>query len=137
MRIARLVIIAMLGLILAGYMYFRGMGLDAKGTTISQAITLSFVRKNMIRVADAEREQILAFSQCFSIEQLISMRKIDANEEDRGGYSFSISCQKGGNDFTVTATHPPAPPESPLRWPVLVVDQTLAIREIDPQADGN
>jgi hypothetical protein len=129
MRLTQFVVIAILVPMLAGYMYLRRMGLDTKGTTISQAITLASVRKNMIRIADAEREQTLAFSKCYSIEQMISMGKIDANQQDRGGYSFSISCQEGGTDFTVTATHAPAPPDSPLRWPVLVVDQTLTIRE--------
>jgi hypothetical protein len=112
-------------------LYFRNTGLDTQGTTISQAITLAFARKNMIRIADAEMEQTPAFSQCYSMEQLISMGKIDANKEDRGGYSFSISCQKGGTDFTVTSTHAPALPDSPLRWPILVVDKTLTIRETD------
>jgi len=130
-RITQFVVLPILVLILAGYTYLRGMGLDSKGTTISQAITLAFVRKNMIRIADAEHEQIVGFSECYSMEQLISMGKIDANQQDRGGYSFSISCQEDGTDFTVTATHAPAPAHSPLHWPVLVVDQTLTIRETD------
>jgi hypothetical protein len=129
LRITQFVVIPVLALILAGYSYLRRMELDTKGTTISQAITLSFVRKNMIRIADAEREQVLAFSECQSMEQLISMGKVDANQQARGGYSFFISCQEGGTDFIVTATHAPAPPDSPLRWPVLVVDQTLTIHE--------
>ena len=59
----------------AGYLYLRQMGLDTKGTTISQSIALAFVRRNMFRIADAEREQSTAYSECFSVYQLISTEK--------------------------------------------------------------
>jgi hypothetical protein len=92
---------------LSGYLYLRRMGLDLKGTTIPQSISLAFVQRNMFRIADAEREELTAFSEC-----------------------DSIACDGGGTDFTVTGTHAPAPPGSPLRWPVLIIDQTMAFREV-------
>jgi len=117
-------------LFLAGYLYLRRMGLDAKGTTISQSITLAFVRRNMYRIADAEREQLTTQSECFSVDELISSEKVDPNKKERGGYSFSIECDGGGTNFTVTGTHAPVPPGSPLRWPDLVIDQSMAFREV-------
>ena len=43
---------------LSGYLYLRRMGLDLKGTTIPQSISLAFVQRNMFRIADAEREEL-------------------------------------------------------------------------------
>jgi hypothetical protein len=106
------------------------MGLDPKGTTIPQSISLEFVQRNMVRIADAEREELTAFSECDSVDDLISTGKINPNDKERRGYSFSIECDGGGTDFTVTGTHTPAPLGSPLRWPVLTIDQTMALREI-------
>src|ERR1700736_2414552 len=40
---------------LSSYLYLRRMGLDNKGTTISQSIILAFVQRNMYQIADAER----------------------------------------------------------------------------------
>jgi len=115
---------------LSGYLYLRRMGLDPKGTTIPQSISLAFVRRNMFRIADAEREELTAFSECDSVDDLISAGKVDPNDKEKRGYSFSIECDGGGTDFTVTGTHAPAPPGSPLRWPVLIMDQTMAFREV-------
>jgi hypothetical protein len=125
-------LLAGLGLLLfSGYLYLRQMGLDTKGTTISQSITLAFVQRNMYRIADAEREQLTTQSECFSVDQLISMGKVDSADQERGGYSFSIECDGGGTDFTVTGRHAPTPPGESLRWPVLVVDQAMAFSDLN------
>ena len=121
--------IVLLGL--SSYLYLRRMGLDNKGTTISQSITLAFVRRNMYRIADAEREQLTAFSECYSVDHLISTGKVDPSDQERGGYSFSIECDGGGANFTVTGKHAPSLTGAPLRWPELVVDQAMAFRAGD------
>jgi hypothetical protein len=121
--------IVLLGL--SSYLYLRRMGLDNKGTTISQSITLAFVQRNMYRIADAEREQLTTQSECFSVDQLISIGKVDPGDQERGGYSFSIECDGGGTDFTVTARHAQVLPGSPLRWPVLVVNQSMTFSELN------
>jgi hypothetical protein len=113
---------------LASYLYLRRMGLDTKGTTIPQSIALAFVRTTMYRIADAEREQLTAYSECFDVDQLIDTGKVDPHDKELRGYSFSIECDGGGTNFTVTGTRAPAPPGSPLRWPVLVIDQSMAFR---------
>jgi hypothetical protein len=109
----------------ASYLYLRKMGLDAKGTTISQSIALAVVQRTMVRIADAEREQLTSFSECDSVDDLITAEKLDPADRERRGYSFSIECDGGGANFTVTGTHAPAPPSSTLRWPELVIDQSL------------
>jgi hypothetical protein len=117
-------------LFLSGYLYLRRMGFDNKGTTISQSISLAFVQRSMFHIADAEREELTAFSECDSVDDLISAGKIDPSDKEKRGYLFSIECDGGGTDFTVTGTHAPAPPGSTLRWPVLIIDQTMAFHEV-------
>jgi hypothetical protein len=115
---------------LASYLYLRRMGLDTKGTTIPQSITLAFVQRTMVRIANAEREELTAYSECDSVDDLISNQKLDPNDEKRGGYTFSIECDGGGANFTVTGRHAPMPYGSKLHWPELVMDQSLALRAI-------
>lgn len=110
----------------ASYLYLRKMGLDPRGTTISQSIALAFVQRTMAHIADAEREQLTAFSECDSVDDLISAEKLDPADKERRGYSFSIECDGGGANFTVTGKHASAPPGSNLHWPELVMDQSLA-----------
>jgi hypothetical protein len=117
-------------LILSCYLYLRRMGLDTKGTTISQSVTLAVVQRTMVRIADAEREQLTAFSECDSVDELISNQKLDPNDEKRGGYTFSIECDGGGTNFIVTGRHVPIPYGSRVRWPELMMDQSLALRAI-------
>jgi hypothetical protein len=118
-------------LCLSSYLYLRRMGLDNKGTTILQSIALAFVRRNMYRIADAEREQLTTQSECSSVDQLISLGKVDPGDQERGGYSFSIACDGGGTYFTVTGRRVPVLPSSPLRWPELVIDQSMAFSELN------
>ena len=115
---------------LASYLYLRRMGLDTKGTTISQSITLAFVQRTMIRIADAEREELTTYSECFDVDQLISAGKIDSPDKERGGYSFTIECDDSGANFILTGRHAPPPPASPLRWPELVIYQSMAFRAV-------
>jgi len=115
---------------LASYLYLRRMGLDTKGTTISQSIALAFVHRTMYRIADAEREQLTTYSECYSVDELISTEKVDSHDKERAGYSFFIECDGGGTNFTVTGRHAPSPLGSPLHWPELVMDQSMDFRAI-------
>ena len=116
--------------IFVSYLYLRRMGLDPQGTTISQSIALAFVQRNMVRIADAERAELTAYSECDSVDDLISAEKLNPEDRERRGYSFSIECDGGGANFIVTGKHAPSPPGSPLRWPELVIDQSMAFRAV-------
>jgi|GEM_PF-2605515 len=130
MRVLNYFLIGVAVLCLSGFLYLRRMGLDPMGTTISQTVTLGFVRKNLFKIADAEREQVTSFSECFTMDQLIEMGKLDPDVQERGGYSFTISCEGDGSSFSVTAGHAQEPPDSHLRWPALIVDQSMTLREV-------
>ena len=130
MRFIAFFVAGILLLFLASYLYLRRMGLDTKGTTISQSITLAFVQRTMVRIVDAERQELTAYSECDSVDDLISNQKLSPNDEQRGGYTFSIECDGGGTNFFVTGRHAPMPYGSKLHWPELVMDQSLALRAI-------
>lgn len=130
MRFIAFLVASIILLILSCYLYLRRMGLDTKGTTISQSVTLAFVQRTMVRIADAEREQLTAFSECDSVDDLISNQKLDPNDEKRGGYTFSIECDGGGTNFIVTGRHAPMPYGSRVRWPELVMDQSMAFHAV-------
>ena len=130
MRFLTFLLIGIALLFLAGYLYLRRMGLDPRGTTIAQSITLAFVQRTMYRISDAERDQLTTQSECDSVDDLISLGKVNSNDRERGGYSFSIECDGGGANFTVTGRHAPSPPGSPLHWPELIMDQSLALHAV-------
>lgn len=48
---------------------------------------------------------------------------------ERDGYSYTVDCS--GADFTVTARHAPAPAGSHFRYPILAIDQSMNVREVN------
>jgi hypothetical protein len=48
---------------------------------------------------------------------------------ERDGYSYEVKCGDG-SDFAVIAHHAPAPPDSPIRYPILAIDQNLQVGEV-------
>ena len=114
---------------LACYACLKRMAIDYDGTTISQAITLAGVRRQMVRIADAEREYIIANQEgCVPIEQLMDEDKLDAGSDKRAGYTFSIQCSDP--DFTVVGVHGPMPRGSHLRFPNLVLGPDSKFRKL-------
>jgi hypothetical protein len=111
-----------------GYAYLKRMAVEDDGTTISQAITLSGVRRQMLHIADTEREYIIASDGCVSLDELIDLGKLEKGYDKRAGYTFSIECSDP--DFTVIGTHAPMPPGSYLHFPTLVVDPDMKVRKV-------
>jgi hypothetical protein len=98
------------------------------GTAPTQAISLTGVRSDLLQIAQAERGNIALNSQCALLPDLISSGSLSMSRPERDGYSYSVNCS--GADFTVTASHPPAAPSSPVRYPTLAIDQSMQIREV-------
>jgi hypothetical protein len=46
----------------------------------------------------------------------------------RDGYSYEVRCGEGSN-FSVIANHAPAPSDSPIRYPLLTIDQNMQVSE--------
>jgi hypothetical protein len=110
------------------YVYLKRMAIDYDGTTISQAITLSGVRRQMLQIADAERDYIIANDGCVSLDELIDEDKLEKGYDKRAGYTFSIECSDP--DFTVIGIHAPMPRGSYLHFPNLAVDSDMKVRKL-------
>jgi hypothetical protein len=109
------------------YLYLKKMPTTDQGTASTQAISLTGVRMDLLQIAQSERSFAALNSRCASLDELISSHSITMERPERDGYSYSVSCS--GADFTATARHAPAPAGSPIRYPILEVDQTLQVHE--------
>jgi hypothetical protein len=125
---------ALIGLIVAAALAFGVYYLTVKkmpgtdsGTAPTQAISLTGVRMDLLQIAQAERSNIALNSSCASLDELISSHSLSMQRPERDGYSYTVECS--GSDFTATARHAPAPEGSPIRYPILAVDQSLQIHE--------
>jgi hypothetical protein len=118
------------GLLFGVYQYYlKKMPTTDPGTAATQAISLTGVRGDLLQIAQAERGYAALNSHCVSLEELISSNSLSMSRPERDGYSYAVECSDA--DFTVTARHAPAPAGSPIRYPNLVIDQTMQIREVN------
>ena len=115
-----------------GIFYFTTKKMPAtdSGTAPTQAINLTCVRSDLLKIAQAERSNIALNSHCAEIGELISNGSLSLSRPEREGYTYEIRCNGDGGEFAVTARHAPAPEGSPIRYPILAVDQNLQIGEI-------
>jgi hypothetical protein len=107
--------------------YLRKMPVTDEGTASTQAISLTGVRMDLMQIAQAERSYVAANGHCAALDELISSSSLTMSTTGRDGYSYSIQCS--GSEFTVSASHASAPPGSPIRYPNLVIDQNMQVRE--------
>lgn len=110
------------------YMYLKQMPTTDAGTAPTQAISLTGVRSDLLRIAQAERGNIAMKSQCASLDELVSSGALNMVRRERDGYNYQVECS--GMDFRVTARHAPAPEGSPIRYPNLGIDATMQVGEI-------
>jgi len=117
------------GLLLGVYMFqLKKMPTTDRGTASTQAISLTGVRMDLLHIAEAERLNVASNGRCASMDELISAQSVSMSRPERDGYSYSVDC--AGSAFSVTASHSPAPEGSGIRFPTLMVDQTMQVREV-------
>jgi hypothetical protein len=109
--------------------YLKKMPAAAEGTASTQAISISGVRMDLLQIAKAERTSITVDGRCLSLDELLASGSMSMSRPERDGYTYSVQCS--GNDFTATAHHAAAPAGSPIRYPNMVIDQSLQVREIE------
>jgi hypothetical protein len=107
--------------------YLRKMPVTDEGTAPTQAISLTGVRTDLLRIAQAERSYAALNGHCATLDELISSNALTMTKPEREGYSYSLECS--GVEFTVFARHVDAPSGSPIRYPNLTIDQNMQIRE--------
>jgi hypothetical protein len=129
MRALALILVAAIILFGLYQYYLRKLPTTAQGTAPTQATSLTGVRMDLLKIAQAERAYIATNGNCATLDELVSSNSLSMARPERDGYSYSIQCS--GTDFTVSAQHPPAPPGSTIRYPNLATDETLEVREVN------
>jgi len=122
-------LIAVLIIFAVYHFSLKQMPTTDRGTASTQAISLTGVRSDLLQIGQAERRFIAQNGHCASFDELISSNSMTMSQSGRDGYSYSVECS--GSDFSVTASHPAAPKDSPVRFPTLGLDQTMQVRELN------
>ena len=111
------------------FFYVKKMPTTDSGTAPTQAISLTGVRMDLNQIAQAERTYIASNNHCVNLDELSSSGLMNLAKTERDGYTFEIQCGTG-NEFSVVARHAPAPPDSPIRYPILSIDQNMQVHEV-------
>jgi hypothetical protein len=111
------------------FYYVKELPTSDEGTAATQAISLTGVRADLLQIASAERQGIALNSKCLSMDELISSGALTMNKKGRDGYTYEVSCSSG-EDFSVTAEHPPALANSGIRYPKLAIDASMQVHEV-------
>jgi hypothetical protein len=122
----------LMALLIAGgiwYFYTKQMPTTDPGTAPTQAINLTGVRMDLVQMAQAERSYLASNGHCGSLHDLSSSGTVNLSRTERDGYFYEVKCGDGA-DFSIVAHHAPAPPDSPIRYPILAVDQNLQVGEV-------
>jgi len=131
-RMGKLVGLLVLVALTFGIFYFttKKMPVTDSGTAPTQAISLTAVRRDLLEIAQAERNGIALNSHCSDIGELISSGSLKMTSPGRDGYVYEVQCSGDSAEFKVVARHAPAPEGSPIRYPILGIDQDLQIAEV-------
>jgi hypothetical protein len=108
------------------WFYLRQVQPAGPGSAPTQAISLTGVKNDLNAIAQAERTHQAQTGSYASLDELISSGALAMEKRGRDGYTYTV--EVSGNTFTATARHSGA---GGVRWPTLVVDQTMQIRQID------
>lgn len=108
-------------------LYFKKMPTTDGGTALTQTISLTGVRSDLLQIARAERTYMALNGRCLPVDELISSGALSMYRTERDGYSYDVNCS--GTEFQVVAQHPPAPEGSSIRYPILTIDSTMKILE--------
>lgn len=116
-----------------GVFYYatKKMPTSDSGTSPTQVINLTGIRRDLLSIAQAERSNIALNTHCVSAEDLISSGSLTLSRPERDGYFYEVQCAGDSGEFKVVARHPGAAPEgSGIRYPTLAADQTMQVSEI-------
>jgi hypothetical protein len=122
----------LMALLITGGIYFfyvKGMPTTDDGTAPTQAINLTGVRMDLLQIAQAERTYLASNGHCGSLSDLTSSGAVNLARTERDGYTYEVKCGDGAG-YSVVAHHAPAPPDSPIRYPILAIDQNMQVGEV-------
>jgi Tfp pilus assembly protein PilE len=116
------------------YSYTLKQASPGPGMVVTQNISLTGVKTDLVAIAQAERMYYTQNGSYTDLQTLSSDGTMNITRTNRDGYSYSA--EPSGNTFTVTATYT-APPVSnptgvtPPRFPTFTIDQSMEVHQID------
>ena len=124
-----LISLILAALIAAGiyWLYIRQVQPAGPGSAPTQAISLTGVKNDLNAIAQAERAHQAQTGSYATLDELISSGELRMQKPERDGYVYTV--ETSGTGFTVTARHPAG--SGDVRWPTLVVDQMMQIRQVE------
>jgi hypothetical protein len=114
------------------YMYTLKQAAPGPGMVVTQNISITGVKNDLVAIAQAERMYFTQNGSYADLSTLTSSGAMNITHTSRDGYTYSA--EPSGNSFTVTAAYT-APPVSnpagvtPPRFPTYTIDQSMEIHE--------
>src|ERR1700730_17030584 len=116
------------------YLYMLKESSPGPGMVMTQNISLTGVKNDLVAIAQAERMYYTQNGSYADLATLSSTGTMNITRTNRDGYTYSA--QPSDNGFTVTASYT-APPMSnsagvtPPHFPTFTIDQTMEVHQGD------
>jgi hypothetical protein len=116
------------------YMYTLKQAAPGPGMVVTQNISVTGVKNDLVAIAQAERMYYTQNGSYADLPTLTSTGTMNIARTSRDGYTYSA--QPSGNSFTVTATYTAPPVENPTgvtppHFPTFTIDQTMEVHQVD------
>ena len=116
------------------YMYTLKQAAPGPGMVVTQNISVTGVKNDLVAIAQAERMYYVQNGSYADLPTLTSTGTMNIARTSRDGYTYSAD--PSGNSFTVTATYTPPPVENPAgvtppHFPTFTIDQTMEVHQGD------
>src|SRR5512135_1654577 len=116
------------------YMYTLKQAAPGPGLAVTQNISVTGVKNDLVAIAQAERMYYTQNGSYADLPTLTSTGTMNIARTSRDGYTYSV--EPSGNTFTVTATYTAPPVENPAgvtppHFPTISIDQTMQIHQGD------
>jgi Tfp pilus assembly protein PilE len=116
------------------YMYTLKQAAPGPGMVVTQNISVTGVKNDLVAIAQAERMYYTQNGSYADLPTLTTTGTMNIARTSRDGYTYSV--EPSGNAFTVTATYTAPPVENPAgvtppHFPTYTIDQTMEIHQGD------
>ena len=116
------------------YMYTLKQAAPGPGMVVTQNISVTGVKNDLVAIAQAERMYYTQNGSYADLPTLTTTGTMNIARTSRDGYTYAV--EPSGNAFTVTATYTAPPVENPAgvkppHFPSYTIDQTMEIHQGD------
>jgi hypothetical protein len=116
------------------YMYMLKQEAPAPGMVVTQNISVTGVKNDLVAIAQAERMYYTQNGYYADLPTLTTNGTMNITRTSRDGYTYSV--EPSANSFTVTAKYSAPPVANPAgvtppRFPTYTIDQTMEVHESD------